>query len=88
MGTDKQNSENILHVPFVAFIDQMLKHTRAYLINILVNYRDENWLCNITCHCLSVNKMFYFKSLFNAQFYPEGLKAYTRNIYKQRTQVK
>ena len=42
MGTDKQNSENILHVPFVASIDQMLKHTRAYLINILVNYRDEN----------------------------------------------
>jgi hypothetical protein len=27
-------------------------------------------------------------TLFNAQFYPEGLKAYTRNIYKQRTQVK
>jgi hypothetical protein len=27
-------------------------------------------------------------SLFNAQFYLEGLKAYTRNIYKQRTQVK
>jgi hypothetical protein len=23
--------------------------------------------------------------LLNAQFYPEGLKAYTRNIYKQRT---
>jgi hypothetical protein len=27
-------------------------------------------------------------TLFNAQFDPEGLKAYTRNIYKQRTQVK
>ena len=27
-------------------------------------------------------------TLFNAQFYPDGLKAYTRNIYKQRTQVK
>jgi hypothetical protein len=35
------------------------------------------------------DKSFYFNnSLFNAQFYPEGLKAYTRNIYKQRTQVK
>jgi hypothetical protein len=33
-------------------------------------------------------KIYY--SLFNAQFYPEGLKTYTctRNIYKQRTQVK
>jgi hypothetical protein len=27
-------------------------------------------------------------TLFDSQFYPEGLKAYTWNIYKQRTQVK
>ena len=48
MGTDKQNSENILHVPFVASIEQMLKRAHAWLINIpLVNYRDEKWLYNI-----------------------------------------
>ena len=33
-------------------------------------------------------KTLNFIYLFDAQFYPEGLKAYTRNIYKQRTQVK
>ena len=45
-----------------------------------------------TIQVLSCNSKCYkaLITLFNAQFYPEGLKAYTntRNLYKQRTQVK
>jgi len=33
-------------------------------------------------------RVIYNLILFNAQFYPEWLKTYTSNIYKQLTQIK
>jgi hypothetical protein len=53
----------------------------VYPLFIMYDVHDDSIIIFKICHRLD-------NSLFSAQFYPEGLKAYTRNIYKQRTQVK
>ena len=62
-------------------LSQLMKTSVILSINMISRYHDVRFSSStLTSLIISLYSMLNFT--------PEGLKAYTRNIYKQRTQVK